>query len=242
MKQSVPCADSVRSAHVQCVDTASRLSPSFTLLQATPDALGWHSQQECLPCCSQPAVGTGECNIAPILLRLSWLQNRMCMHSCPPWSADLHLARPGVPGLCRASCPRQAVTAIVPAMQVYKWLTLIPVLICLMCGQPWNWHSDKVVIGRLRSSHHAATKATLQAVVAQLSSHHAATEATLQAVRAQLTSQQAACKATLQAVQVQARLLAAHVGGPVPAEQLAAWRFITNDPPHSEAPAVSIDC
>ena len=106
-------------------------------------------------------------------------------------------------------------------MQIYKWLTLTSVLMCLMCGKPWNWHSDKMIISR------------------QLSSHHAATEATLQAVRAQLDTQH---EATLQAVQAQARLLAAHLGGPLPTEHLTAWRSNTWDPPHSEAPAVSISC
>ena len=76
-------------------------------------------------------------------------------------------------------------------------------------------------------------------ISAQLSSHHAATEATLQAVRAQLDTQH---EATLQAVQAQARLLAAHLGGPLPTEHLTAWRSNTWDPPHSEAPAVSISC
>ena len=142
-------------------------------------------------------------------------------------------------------------------MQVYTWLTLTSVLICLMFGKPWTWYSDEMVMSRQLSSRIAATEttlqalqaqlstqheATLQAVRAQLSGHHAATEATLQAVRAQLSAQQAAFEATLQAVRAQARLLAAHSGGPVPTEQPTAWQSITEDPPHSEAPAVSIKC
>ena len=122
-------------------------------------------------------------------------------------------------------------------MQGYKWLTLT-VLLCLMWGTPWNWHADTTVIVR-QLSDHAAAQATLQAVAAQLGTQQAASEAALQAVRAQLGIQH---EATLQALQEQARLLAAHVGGPVPAEQLMGGHSITGDPPHSEGPAVSIKC
>ena len=138
----------------------------------------------------------------------------------------------GVPGLCHVVPQllprlllRRAVTAVAPAMQVNNWLMLIMVLICLMCGTPWKWYTDKMVTGRQLSSDYAATEAALQAVVAQLSSQQAASEATLQAVVAQLSTQQAISKATLQAVRAQDRLLTAHL-----------------DPPHSKAPAVSINC
>ena len=123
--------------------------------------------------------------------------------------------------LSPAACPQRAVTAFAPAMQVKKWLTVTAMVMCLMCSQPWNWHADRLIIAH------------------QLSSHQIATEATLQAVRAQLAIQH---EATLQALQEQARLLAAHVGGSVLTEHLTAWHPTTDDPPHSEAPAVSINC
>ena len=160
------------------------------------------------------------------------------------WLALVSLAAPAMQlhSSCPASFPRRAVTAVAPAMQANRWLTVTAMVMCLMCGQPWNWYSDEVVLGRQLSSAYAATEATLQAVRVQLSDHHAATDATLQAVRAQLGTQQAVSEAALQAVQEQARLLAAHVGGPVPAEQLTGGHSITWDPPHSEAPAVSLNC
>ena len=104
-------------------------------------------------------------------------------------------------------------------MQVFKWLRLTLVLMCLVWGTPWKCHFHEMVIGRQLSSDYPATEATLQAVRSQMSIQH---EATLQAMWAQMSIQH---EATLQAVQTQARLLTAHLGSP-----------------HSEAPAVSINC
>ena len=105
-------------------------------------------------------------------------------------------------------------------MQAVKWLTLTLVLLCLMCGTPWNWLSDEMVVGP------------------QLRSRLAATEATLQAVRTELGIQH---EATLQAVRGQARLLAGHSEGPLPTEQLTFGHSFTRDPPCSRTPAVSIN-